>query len=93
MVLLEFDQAKSAKNLKERGIGFERFADMDLETAVSIEDARTDYGERRIRMFGHIEGRLHVAIITLRGEKVRVISLRRANQREERRYAKERQSS
>ena len=44
-------------------------------------------------MFGHIEGRLHVAIITLRGEKVRVISLRRANQREERRYAKERQSS
>jgi uncharacterized DUF497 family protein len=92
-VLLEFDQAKSARNLKERGVGFERFADMDLETAVSIEDTRTDYGERRVRMVGHIEGRLHVAIITLRGEKVRVISLRRANQREERRYAKERQSS
>ncbi|OFW21541.1 MAG: hypothetical protein A3H97_09750 [Acidobacteria bacterium RIFCSPLOWO2_02_FULL_65_29] len=90
---LEFDEAKSAKNLKERGIGFERFADMDLETAVSIEDTRADCGERRIRMFGHIEGRLHVAIITLRGEQLRVISLRRANQREERGYAKERQSS
>ena len=88
-MLLEFDEAKSAKNLKERGIGFERFADMDLETAVSIEDARTDYRERRIRMFGHIEGRLHVAVITYRGDKVRVISLRRANRREERKYAKE----
>ena len=47
----------------------------------------------RIRMFGHIEGRLHVAIMTLRGEQLRVISLRRANQREECAYAKERQSS
>ena len=92
-MLLEFDEAKSARNLKERGIGFERFADMDLGAAVSIEDARTDYGERRIRMFGHIEGRLHVAVITYRSDKVRVISLRRANLREERKYAQERQSS
>ena len=92
-MVLEFNEVKNARNLKERGIGFERFADMDLETAVSVEDTRTDYGEGRIRMVGQIDGRLHVAIITLRGEKVRVISLRRANQREERRYAKERQSS
>ncbi|MDO8678268.1 MAG: BrnT family toxin [Acidobacteriota bacterium] len=92
-MLLEFDEAKSAANLKRRGIGFERFADMDLEAAVAIEDTRTDYGERRTRMFGNIEGRLHVAVITLRRDKIRVISLRRANQREEGRYAKERQAS
>jgi uncharacterized DUF497 family protein len=92
-VLLEFDEAKSARNLKERGIGFERFADMDLETAVTVEDARTDYGERRVRLFGFIDGRLHVAVITYRSDKVRVISLRRANRREERKYAKERESS
>jgi uncharacterized DUF497 family protein len=88
-VLLEFDAAKSAKNLKERGIGFERFADMDLETSVIVEDARADYGEHRVRLFGAIDGRLHVAVITYRGDRVRVISLRRANRREERTYAKE----
>jgi hypothetical protein len=93
-VSLEFDEAKSTKNLKERGIGFERVAEMDLGAAVTVEDARTDYGERRVRLFGYIDGRLHVAVITYRGDKVRVIrSLRRANRREERGYAKEPQSS
>ena len=92
-MLLEFDQAKSAKNLKERGIGLERFADIDAETAVSVEDVRKDYGERRLRVLGFIDGLLHAAVVTPRGEKIRVISLRRANRREERAYAKERQSS
>lgn len=86
---LEFDPAKNARNTRERGISFERFADMDLGTALAVEDARADYGERRVRFLGTIDGRLHVAVITYRGEKVRVISLRRANDREERRYAKE----
>jgi uncharacterized DUF497 family protein len=92
-VLLEFDEAKSAKNLKRRGIGFERFADIDTETAVSGEDVRKDYGERRLRVLGFIDDLLHAAVVTPRGEKIRVISLRRANRREERAYAKERQSS
>lgn len=93
MALIEFDSAKSARNLRERGIGFERFAEMDLDTALSVEDTRQDYGERRLRVLGHIEGQLHAAVITPRGETIRVISLRRANKREERAYAKERQSS
>lgn len=65
---------------------------MTLETALAFEDTRTDYGEQRIRLLGMIDERLHVAVITHRGDKVRVISLRRANAREERRYAKESQS-
>jgi uncharacterized DUF497 family protein len=92
-VELEFDPAKNARNIRERGISFERFADMDLETALASEDARSDYGERRVRLLGNIDDRLHVAVITYRGDKVRVISLRRANVREERTYAKESQSS
>ena len=91
--MLEFDEAKSARNLRERGIGFERFAEMTLETALALEDMRADYGEQRITLLGMIDDRLHVAVITYRGDKVRVISLRRANAREERRYAKESQSS
>ncbi len=92
-MLLEFDEAKSAKNLKARGIAFERFADIDAEAAVSGEDVRKDYGERRLRVLGFIDGLLYAAVVTPRGEKIRVISLRRANRREERAYAKERQSS
>jgi uncharacterized DUF497 family protein len=93
MVLIEFDPAKSAKNLRNRGIGFDRFAEMDLARAISVEDTRKAYGERRLRVLGDIDGKLHAAVITPRGETMRVISLRRANRREERAYAKERQSS
>jgi hypothetical protein len=92
-VELEFDPAKNTRNIRERGISLERFAEMDLQTAVAIEDARIDYGERRVRLFGNIDDRLHAAVITYRGDKVRVISLRRANDREERKYAKKSQSS
>ncbi len=90
---LEFDETKSARNVKARGIGFERFADMDLARALSVEDTRAEYGERRFRLLGPIDERLHVAVITYRGDRVRVISLRRANRREERKYAKESQST
>ena len=93
MRVIEFDAAKSAANVRTRGIGFERFADMDLDSAISVEDTRKNYGETRLRVLGFIEGRLHAAVITPRGEKIRVISLRQANRREERAYAKERQSS
>ena len=92
-MLSEFDPAKSADNRRKRGTGFERFADMELDRAISIEDTRREYGERRLRVLGFIDGRLHAAVITPRGEKIRVISLRRANRREVRNYAKERQSS
>jgi len=92
MSLLEFDAAKSAENLRTRGIAFERFAEMDLERAISVEDTRKDYGERRLRVLGYIDGLLHAAVITPRGDRIRVISLRRANRREEGAYAKERQS-
>ena len=88
MSFIEFDAEKSAANVRTRGIGFERFAEMDLETAISVEDTRKDYGELRLRVFGYIDRLLHAAVITPRGEKIRVISLRRANRREERAYAK-----
>jgi uncharacterized DUF497 family protein len=93
MVLVEFDPEKSVKNFRERGIGFERVADIDFDTAISVEDRRRNYGEVRLRVLGTIDGKLHAAVITPRGERIRVVSLRRANQREERAYAKERKSS
>lgn len=92
MSFIECDAAKNAKNIRTRGIAFERFADMEFDTAISVEDTREDYGELRLRVLGFIDRRLHAAVVTPRGNKIRVISLRRANRREERAYAKERQS-
>ena len=93
MSLFDFDPEKSARNERERGITFERIVDMDFEKAIAIEDTRKDYGERRLRVLGTIDGKLHAAVITPRWETIRIISLRRANKREELAYAKERQSS
>lgn len=91
-MLIEFDPLKNARNIHLRGIGLERFAEIDISSAISVEDTRRDYGERRLRVLGYIDGRLHAAVITPRGEKIRVISLRRANRREEWAYAEEHQA-
>jgi hypothetical protein len=83
-----FDPAKNARNIAERGLSFERVADLDWETAVVIVDARRDYSETRLRIMARLDGRLHAAVVTPRGEDLRVISFRRANRREVRHYEK-----
>jgi uncharacterized DUF497 family protein len=60
-------------------------ADIELDSAIVIEDRRRDYGEARFLAYGPIGGRLHV-LWTVRGTVVRAIGLRRANRRERSRY-------
>jgi uncharacterized DUF497 family protein len=83
---ITFDAAKSARNIQERGISFELAADFDFETAIYVEDVRKDYGETRIRALGFIGNRLHALVFTMRGPTLRVISLRKANRTEVKRY-------
>jgi uncharacterized DUF497 family protein len=83
-----FDLAKNAKNIAERGLSFERVAELDWDTAVIGEDTRHDYGERRLLVMARLDGRLHAAVVTPRGEDLHVISFRKANRREVRRYGK-----
>ncbi len=61
-------------------------ADMNLDKAIVIEDRRFDYGETRLLAYAPIGGRLHVLWFTMRGAVMRVIGLRRANERERRPY-------
>lgn len=84
---ITFDPSKSARNIRERGLSFERVEDFDFETASFKTDNRHDYGELRTRAVGFLDGRLHVLVFTERGEDLRVISLRKANRDEMRRYA------
>ncbi len=83
---ITFDPAKNARNIAERGLPFERVADLEWETTVIAVDVRKDYGEERLQVFGRLAQRLHVAVITRRGDATHVISLRKANSKEVKRY-------
>lgn len=83
---ITFDPVKSARNVQERGISFERAEDFKFETAIYVPDSRKEFGETRIRALGFIGTRLHALVFTMRGESLRVISLRKANRREVKKY-------
>lgn len=83
---LEFDGAKNARNIRERGIPFTWVSDFEFETALIRLDVRADYGEPRFVALGIIRDRLFNLVFTPRGDVVRVISLRKANHREVMRY-------
>ncbi len=83
---ITFDHGKNAKNIAARGLPFNLVADMDWSQAVILEDQRRDYGERRFRAFGFIDGRLYAVVFTPRGEDLHIISFRKANPREVKRH-------
>jgi len=83
---IEFDPAKNEKNIRERGLSFEAVSQFDFETAVFFEDSRRDYGETRWRALGLLQGRVHALAFVWIGSRIRVISFRKANKREVKRY-------
>lgn len=83
---ISFDPAKSERNAAERELPFDLAAEFDFETALIGEDRRRDYGETRLVAIGWLGERLHVLCFTLTDDGIRVISLRKANDREVRRY-------
>jgi len=84
----EFDPAKDESNLDKHGLSLADADGFEWETAVVREDARERYAEPRFEAKGYVGDRLHVMVFCLRAETVRVISLRKANSREVKDYAK-----
>jgi len=60
--------------------------DFDWSTAFVVPDERFDYGEDRWLAIGSIGSRLHSLTFTIRGDRIRVISLRVAEPKERRLY-------
>lgn len=90
---VSYDPKKNEANISLRGISFDRAADFEWSSALIVEDTRKDYGETRFQALGFIEERLHVLVFTPRADDIHVISLRKANRREVKRYeAKKTQS-
>lgn len=85
---IEFDPAKSATNLRERGLDFAAVKHFDFDTAIAEPDTRRDYGEPRVVAIGYLGDRLHVLCFKpVAYAHIRVISLRKANARERKIYA------
>ena len=83
----EWDERKARQNIARHGVPFEYAARVFLDLhRLDTEDTRRDYGEERRLTLGKIEGRLYVAAYTVRGKIIRLISARKANEREWRKY-------
>ncbi len=83
----EWDDAKRDANLRKHGVDFAAIDAFDWDTAVIYSDTRHD--EPRWVAVGFIGDRLHVVTCTERAPRLRIISLRKANRREEARHAQE----
>ena len=84
----EWDRLKRRANLEKHRVDFAAMYDFEWETAAIDFDDRHD--EPRWVARGFIGVVLHVAVFTERDGETRIISLRKANAREERDYAQDR---
>ncbi len=81
-----YDSNKSERNIAERGLSFELARDFEMAGALIVEDVRIAYPERRFQALGYLNERLHMLVFTPRDGMVHVISLRKANSREVKKY-------
>ena len=81
---ITFDADKNQENIAKHQISLARAA--DLEILATLEDDRFDYGEVRFRAWGLIDDETYCLVFTIRDGDVRAISLRRAHDKEMRRY-------
>ncbi len=84
---ITYDPAKREWTLANRGLDFEDAAHVFAWLTAEVEDKRNDYGETRIICFGVLRSRLVVIGYTPRGAVRHVFSMRKANDREQARFA------
>ena len=83
----EWDEEKRAETLREREVDFASIDCFDWDTALTRRSDRG--GEIRWSSYGMIGDELFHAVWTQRGEATRIISLRKANNRERRNYGEQ----
>jgi uncharacterized protein len=83
---ISFDPVKRAWTLHERGLDFMDAPEVFAGHTYDWEDLRFDYGEERNVTVGHLRGRMVVIVWTERPPVRHIISMRKANDREEEYY-------
>jgi hypothetical protein len=81
-----YDPVKNERNIRERGLSFERDADFNVETALIADYSR--HGEKRRVAVGYLDKRLHLLCYIPLPDGIRVISFRKTNKREAKLYGK-----
>ena len=84
---VQYDKAKREKTLKERGLDFARAVEVFDGIHFTGQDKRQDYEEDRFITVGWLDDNMTVMVWTPRGEVRRIISMRKANDREKTLYA------
>lgn len=84
----EWDQHKSAANLRKHGVAFSDAITLfsSDDQAITVFEEAVGDEERYITIGTDGLGRVLVVVFTVRGEHVRIISARRANKRERKEY-------
>lgn len=83
---IEFDPANDRTNVAKHGVSLALAAELDWEAALVWVDERFEYDELRMIALAPKTAILYYVAFVERGEVRRLISLRRANRREVKRY-------
>ena len=80
---ITFDQTKRDQTFAQRGIAFEDALLVFRGRTFDFEDKRENYGEHRYISYGYLMDRMVVICFTPRGADRHIISMRKANDREQ----------
>ncbi len=86
---ITYDKSKHELTLKERGLDFEDSIEVFSGIVYELEDTRKDYDEKRIMCFGSLKGRMVVIGYVQRGNSGHIFSMRKANEKEQKRFRKQ----
>jgi uncharacterized DUF497 family protein len=84
----EWDEEKCRSNHEKHNLAFEDAPQVFAGDTLTIPDLRRSYGENQLITMGTLSGRVVVVVHVLRSENIRIISMRKANAREQRIYQK-----
>ncbi len=87
MMRITYDPDKRQKTLQARGLDFKRAKEVFAGHHFTLQDTRYDYAEPRFITVGKLDQRMVVVVWTPRGMARRIISMRKANEREQKKYA------
>ena len=85
--MFEWDEQKAERNQSKHSVSF-RFATraFDDKNRLTVIDHRYNYGETRYISLAKIDHRVYVIAFTFRSSNIRLISARKANKKEVKRY-------
>jgi uncharacterized DUF497 family protein len=83
VVIFEWDEQKRCDNIRKHRLDFRQCAAVFRWHTVTLVDQRFDYGEERWRTLGLLGEQVVVVVHVVRGNVLRVISMRRANRNEQ----------